>query len=74
MPHEQAEKHNLFRLINVQCEYSSIILMTNKDFTRWEEFLIDDNVAEHIVDRLFHHSHIFMTSGESYRLRQKLAN
>ena len=27
-----------------------------------------------IVDRLIHHSHVFMLGGESYRLKQKLAN
>ncbi len=31
----------------------------------------DDNVAVPIVDRLIHHSHIFMLGGESYRLKHK---
>jgi DNA replication protein DnaC len=34
-------------------------------------FFADDNVAVPIVDRLIHHSHIFMLGGESYRLKQK---
>ncbi len=34
-------------------------------------FFADDNVAVPVVDRLIHHSHIFMLGGESYRLKQK---
>ena len=54
-------------------EYRSIILTSNKDFTSWGELFIDENVAVPVVDRLIHHSHIFMLGGESYRLRQKLS-
>ncbi|WP_292981441.1 ATP-binding protein, partial [Nitrosomonas sp.] len=35
------------------------------------EFFHDDNVAVPIIDRIIHHSHIFMLGGESYRLKQK---
>ncbi|TPT10734.1 ATP-binding protein, partial [Acinetobacter baumannii] len=51
----------------------SIILTTNKDFTDWGEFFHHDNVAIPIIDRVIHHSNIFMLGGESYRLRQKTA-
>ncbi|WP_341582831.1 ATP-binding protein [Marinobacter metalliresistant] len=27
-----------------------------------------------IIDRVIHHSHIFMLGGESYRLKQKTTN
>ncbi len=66
--------YNLFQLINSLYEYRSIILTTNKDFTSWGDFFADDNVAVPIVDRLIHHSHIFMLGGESYRLKQKSGN
>ena len=74
LPMSKQGNHNLFQLINALYEYRSIILTTNKDFTSWGEFFIDDNVAVPIVDRLIHHSHIFMLGGESYRLKQKLTN
>jgi len=54
-------------LINNLYEYRSVILTTNKDFTSWGEFFHDDNVAVPIIDRVIHHSHIFMLGGESYR-------
>jgi DNA replication protein DnaC len=74
LPMNKQGMHNLFQLINALYEYRSIILTTNKDFTNWGEFFFDDNVAVPIVDRIIHHSHIFMLGGESYRLKAKLNN
>jgi len=71
LPMNKQGMYNLFQLINGYYEYRSIILTTNKDFSNWGEFFVDDNVAVPIVDRLIHHSHIFMLGGESYRLKQK---
>lgn len=74
LPMNKQGNYNLFQLINALYEYRSIVLTTNKDFTSWAEFFVDGNVAVPIVDRLIHHSHIFMLGGESYRLKQKLTN
>jgi hypothetical protein len=72
LPMNKQGMHNLFQLINAMYEYRSIILTTNKEFTHWGEFFFDGNVAVPIVDRIIHHSHIFMLGGESYRLKSKL--
>ena len=72
LPMNKQGRHNLFQLINALYEYRSIILTTNKEFTHWGEFFNDDNVAVPIVDRIIHHSHIFMLGGESYQLKTKL--
>jgi DNA replication protein DnaC len=74
LPMNKQGMHNLFQLINACYEYRSIILTTNKDFTQWGEFFNGDHVAIPIVDRIIHHSHIFMLGGESYRLKSKLKN
>lgn len=71
LPMTRQARYNLFQLINSLYEYRSIILTTNKDFTNWGEFFHDDSVAVPIIDRVIHHSHIFMLGGESYRLKQK---
>lgn len=71
LPMTPQARYNLFQLINSLYEYRSIILTTNKDFTSWGEFFHNDNVAIPIIDRVIHHSHIFMLGGESYRLKQK---
>ncbi len=72
LPMNKQGMHNLFQLINALYEYRSIILTTNKEFTQRGEFFFDGNVAVPIVDRIIHHSHIFMLGGESYRLKSKL--
>ena len=64
-------KFRIQELINALYEYRSIILTTNKEFTNRGEFFFDNNVAVPIVDRLIHHSHIFMLRSESYRLKSK---
>ena len=74
LPMSKQGMFNLFQLINAMYEYRSLIITTNKDFTSWHEFFFDDNVAVPIVDRIIHHSKIFMLGGESYRLKQKLNN
>lgn len=74
LPMNKQGMHNLFQLINALYEYRSIILTTNKEFTHWVGFFFDGNVAVPIVDRIIHHSHIFMLGGESYRLKSKLNN
>lgn len=74
LPMNKQGVYNLFQLINSLYEYRSVIITTNKDFTNWGDFFRDDNVAVPIVDRLIHHSHLFMLGGESYRLKQKLEN
>jgi len=74
LPMNKQGMYNLFQLINAMYEYRSLIVTTNKDFTLWGEFFIDDNVAVPVVDRIIHHSHVFMLGGESYRLRTKLGS
>ncbi|QOC21249.1 ATP-binding protein [Wenzhouxiangella sp. AB-CW3] len=71
LPMTRQARYNLFQLINSLYEYRSIILTTNKDFSNWGAFFHDDAVAVPIIDRVIHHSHIFMLGGESYRLKQK---
>ena len=74
LPMGKQAMHNLFQLIHAFYEYRSIILTTNKEFTQWGEFFNGDQVAVPIVDRIIHHSHIFMLGGDSYRLKTKLNN
>jgi DNA replication protein DnaC len=72
LPLNKKSVFNFFQLINSLYEYRSIILTTNKDFTNWGEFFINENLAIPIIDRILHLSHIFMLGGESFRLKQKL--
>ena len=73
LPMTSQGRFNLFQLVNALYEYRSLILSTYIDFTDWGEFFHHDNVAIPIIDRVIHHSNIYMLGGESYRLRQKTA-
>jgi DNA replication protein DnaC len=74
LPMSRQARYALFQLINRFYEYRSLIITTNKDFTHWGEFFHDDNVAVPIIDRIIHHSHLYMLGGESYRLKEKTLN
>jgi|SRR3990167_2682376 len=73
LPMNQQSNHNFFQLIHTLYEFRSIIITTNKDFTQWGDFFSDSNVAVPIIDRVIHHSQIFILGGESYRLKHKLS-
>lgn len=71
LPMNKQSVYNFFQLINALYEHRSIIITTNKDFADWGNFFVDENVAVPIVDRIIHHSEIFMLGGDSYRLKEK---
>ena len=62
----------LFQLINRRYEKNSIIITTNKAFSKWGELFGDATIANEILDRLLHHSHIINITGKSYRLKDKI--
>ena len=62
----------LFQLINKRYEKHSTIITTNKPFGNWHEIFNDVTLANAILDRLLHHSHIININGNSYRLKDKL--
>ena len=72
LPMGKSSMYNLFQLVHAMYEYRSLIITSNKEFTNWNEFFHNDNVAVPIIDRIVHHSKIFILGGESYRLRGKL--
>ena len=62
----------LFQLINRRYEKNSIIITTNKPFSKWGELFGDATIANAILDRLLHHSHIINITGNSYRLKDRI--
>ena len=64
----------LFQLINKRYEKNSIIITTNKPFSKWAELFGDSMIANAILDRLIHHSHIINITGKSYRLKNAIVD
>lgn len=63
----------LFQLVNARYEHGSTILTSNKTFADWGPLLGDEILATAILDRLVHHAEVLSISGQSYRLKDRLA-
>lgn len=67
------EAANLFfQLISLRYESKSTIITTNKNLSKWSEIFCDPVIANAILDRLLHHSHVVNIVGPSYRTKDAL--
>lgn len=72
MPMDSRRANLFFQLVSTRYERGSIGISTNKPFDQWGQiFGGDDVIAAAILDRLLHHSHILVTRGPSYRMKDK---
>lgn len=62
----------LFQLISRRYEKVSTIITTNKQLSQWGEVFGDNVLANAILDRLLHHSHVISITGRSYRTKDIL--
>lgn len=69
LPIDKQGANMLFQLINKRYEKSTTIITTNQPFGKWGEVFGDSVLANAILDRLLHHSHIFTINGKSYRTK-----
>lgn len=61
-----------FQLISKRYEKHCTIITTNSNFSKWSDIFGSPAIANAILDRLLHHSHIISIKGPSYRLKSKL--
>jgi len=57
----------LYRLVDAAYEKRSIAVSSNIHPSGFDQ-LMDKTIASALVDRLLHHAHVIVTSGESIRL------
>lgn len=62
----------LFQVISDCYERKSLIITSNLEFSQWNTVFVDNRLTAALIDRLIHHSHIVIFSGESYRLTQSM--
>jgi len=62
----------LFQVISDCYERRSLIITSNLEFSGWNTVFGDNRLTAALIDRLIHHSHIVIFSGESYRLTQSM--
>ncbi len=60
----------LFQVISERSERGSIIISTNLEFSKWEEFFPDTMLTNALIDRVTFNAHILNMNGESYRLNK----
>lgn len=74
LPIDTEAANMLFQLINKRYEKNSTIITTNKSFSKWGELFGDNMIANAILDRLLHHSHVISITGKSYRTKDILVD
>lgn len=67
----KAQSELLFQVISERSERGSIILTTNLEFSKWEEFFPDTMLTSALIDRITYRSAILNMNGTSYRLHKK---
>ena len=71
LPIDREGGNLLFQLIAKRYEKKSTIITTNQSFSKWAEIFSSAIIANAILDRLVHYSHIIRITGPSYRLKGK---
>ena len=71
LPVDKQGANLLFQLIAKRYEKRSTIITTNMVFSKWGEVFGDNTLANAILDRLLHHSHVINITGNSYRTKDK---
>lgn len=69
LPVDQLGANLFFQLITKRYEHNSTIITTNQPFSKWGDVFSDTTLANAILDRLLHHSHIIKIVGPSYRTK-----
>lgn len=72
LPIDKQGANLLFQLIARRYEKNSTIITTNQMFSKWGEVFSDPVIANALLDRLIHHSHIIKIKGTSYRIKDKI--
>ena len=71
IPFDPEAANLMFSLVSSRYERASMIVTSNKPFSRWGEIFGDEIVAAAMIDRLVHHAEIVSLRGDSYRLKDK---
>ena len=72
LPIDPQTANGFFQLVAARYEKRPIIITTNQPLSKWGELFGDYTIANAIIDRLVHHSHIIKITGQSYRIKDKL--
>ncbi|WP_339064075.1 ATP-binding protein [Tepidibacillus marianensis] len=66
----EAQDELLFQFFSARYERGSMIITSNREFSRWIEVFHDEQMTAALLDRVTHEAHIIPMNGESYRLKE----
>ncbi len=66
----RSQSELLFQVVSERSERGSIIISTNLEFSKWEDFFPDTMLTNALIDRVTFNAHILNMNGESYRLNK----
>ncbi|WP_382285921.1 IS21-like element helper ATPase IstB [Heyndrickxia sporothermodurans] len=70
IPYHQRAAELLFQFFSTRYERGSMIITSNREFSRWVEVFHDEQMTAALLDRVTHKAHIIPMNGESYRLKE----
>lgn len=73
IPLHQEAAELLFQVVDECYELRSLIITSNLELSQWGGVLGDKRLAAAMIDRLIHHTHFVVFTGESYRLAQSIS-
>jgi DNA replication protein DnaC len=62
----------LFQIVSDCYERRSLIITSNLEFSQWNTVFGDNRLTAALIDRLVHHSHIVIFTGDSHRLQESM--
>ena len=70
LPFSREEADHFFQVIANRYERGSVIITSNLPLTQWDSaFARDATMTAAMLDRLLHHAHVALITGDSYRLK-----
>ena len=70
-PFKESMLNILNEVISERYENGSIIITSNRPFTKWNELFLEPVISSALLDRLFHNAHKIKIQGKSYRQSNK---
>lgn len=72
LPFSREEASHFFQVIAQRYERGSVVITSNLPLAQWDTtFAGDATMTAAMLDRLLHHAHVAMITGDSYRLRER---
>lgn len=65
---------DFFTIVSKRYEKRPTIITSNRDISTWDKIFFDKTLTGAIIDRLLHHCHTFVITGESYRFQNRQKN